>query len=32
MNNAAVDSNSYIEPDCHQTEMDFAKNFFKYVG
>ena len=30
MNNAAVDSN--IEPDCHQTEMDFAKNFFKYGG
>ena len=29
MNNAAVDSN--IEPDCHQTEMDFAKKF-KYVG
>ena len=30
MNNAAVDSN--IEPDCHQTEMDFAIDFFKYVG
>ena len=30
MNNAAVGSN--IEPDSHQTEMDFAKNFFKYVG
>ena len=30
MNNAAADSN--IEPDCHQTEMDFAKNFFKYAG
>ena len=31
MNNAAVDSN--IEPaDCHQTEMDFAKKIFKYVG
>ena len=30
MNNAAVDSN--IETDCHQTEMDFAKKNFKYVG
>ena len=30
MNNAAVESN--IEPDCHQTEMDFAKKNLQICG